>query len=66
MRSGGDADKNLCAADFDDSGVVGAADLAELLGYWGLNLGHAADLNGDGEVGPLDLALLLGHWGPCS
>ncbi|MCZ6651718.1 MAG: hypothetical protein O7D91_01640, partial [Planctomycetota bacterium] len=65
LRSGGDAGHDLCPADVDDSGDVGAADLAEFLGAWGPNPGHRADLNGDGEVGPLDLALVLGNWGPC-
>ena len=54
-----------CSADLDDSGDVGAADLAELLGAWGRNPGHPADLDGDGDVGSFDLALLLGNWGPC-
>ncbi|MCH8968493.1 MAG: hypothetical protein IIA66_05190, partial [Planctomycetes bacterium] len=65
MRGGGDAGHDLCPADLDDSGDVGPADLAELLGSWGPNPGHRADLNGDGEIGPLDLALVLGNWGPC-
>ncbi len=65
MRSGGDAGHDPCPADLDDSGDVGPADLAELLGAWGPNLSHPADIDGDGEVGPFDLALVLGNWGPC-
>ena len=65
MRSGGDAGRDPCPTDLDNSGDVGPADLAEFLGAWGPNPGHRADLNGDGEVGPLDLALVLGNWGPC-
>ncbi len=65
MRGGGDAGRDPCPTDLDDSGDVGPADLAEFLGAWGPNPGHPSDINGDGEVGPLDLALVLGNWGPC-
>ncbi len=65
MRGGGDAGRDPCPTDLDDSGDVGATDLAEFLGAWGPNPGQQADLNGDGEVGPLDLAVVLGNWGPC-
>ncbi len=54
-----------CPADFDNTGSVGAFDLAILLGNWGPNPNHPADLDADGAIGPPDLALLLGHWGPC-
>lgn len=47
--------------DLDGDGIVGAADLAILLGSWGA-AGGAADLDGDGSVGASDLALLLGAW----
>ncbi len=53
-----------CPADLDQSGAVGAADLAILLGAWGG--GGSADLDGSGSVGPADLAILLGAWGPCN
>ena len=53
--------------DLDRDGTVGAADLAALLGSWGLDAatsGHlAADLDGDGTVGAADLAVLLSRWG---
>ena len=50
-------------ADLDGDGIVGAADLAILLGSWGSCEGCPADLNGDGVVGAADLAILLGSWG---
>ncbi len=54
-----------CPADLDGSGAIGAADLAILLGSWGLCGGCGADLDGSGNVGAEDLAVLLGSWGPC-
>ncbi len=48
--------------DLDANGVVGSADLANLLGSWG-QPGGAADLDMSGAVGSADLALLLGNWG---
>ncbi len=53
-----------CPEDLNGDGVVGAQDLADLLGNWGQS-GGPADLNNDGGVGAQDLALLLGVWGPC-
>ncbi len=55
-----------CAEDLDGDGVVGASDLAVLLGSWGPCEGCPADFNGDGVVGAADLAVLLGSWGACS
>jgi hypothetical protein len=49
--------------DLNGDGVVGPADLAELLASWGSCPGCSADLNGDGSVGPADLAQLLANWG---
>ncbi len=52
--------------DFNDDCDVGPADLAVLLGSWGLCADCddcPADLNADCDVGPGDLALLLGAWG---
>lgn len=57
---------DLCPADLDGSGDVGAGDLAILLGSWGVCADCPADLDGDGSVGAGDLAQLLGAWGPCS
>ncbi len=54
-----------CQEDLDCDGVVGAEDLAMLLGAWGPCPKCAADLDGDGEVGAPDLAIVLGTWGPC-
>ena len=46
--------------DIDGDGVVGAADLAVLLGGWGQP--GTTDLDGDGTTGASDLAILLGAW----
>ncbi|MBL9119248.1 MAG: hypothetical protein JNL80_04955 [Phycisphaerae bacterium] len=47
--------------DLNGDGVVGAVDLAILLGAWG-DAGGSADLDGNGVVGAPDIALLLGAW----
>lgn len=46
--------------DLDGDHLVGAADLAILLGQWGSK--GSADLDGDGVVGAPDLGILLGGW----
>lgn len=52
------------AADFNGDGLVNAADLAVLLGAWGVCPPPCpGDLDGDGVVGSADLASLLGQWG---
>ncbi len=59
----GDGVPDACEAnpaDLDGDGAVGPADLALLLGAWGLP--GPADLNGDGVVDAADLASLLGAW----
>ena len=66
---------SLCGAcvwdTFPVDGVVGAGDLAFLLGSWGLIPQDAdpavvcLDIDGNGSIGALDLANLLGNWGPC-
>ncbi|MFO0827662.1 MAG: hypothetical protein U0572_05880 [Phycisphaerales bacterium] len=48
--------------DLNRTGVVDAADIAILLGQWGL---PGADLDGDHVTNASDLAILLGAWGPC-
>jgi probable HAF family extracellular repeat protein len=48
--------------DLDGDGIVGSADLAELLAQWGPCVDCAADITGDGVVGPADLAQLLAAW----
>lgn len=50
------------STDLDGDGVVGASDLAQLIGDWGQS-GSAADFDGDGVVGASDLAQLIGDWG---
>ncbi len=50
--------------DLDGDGVVGAGDLAILLGAWGGGR-SSADLDGSGVVDAADLASLLGAWGAC-
>jgi len=54
-------------------GIVSGADLAYLLGEWGLNHGSLADIVGndltpppDSFVNGSDLAVLLGAWGSCN
>jgi hypothetical protein len=54
---------DACFADLDGDHLVGATDLAILLGEWGG--AGAADLDADGTVAAADLAVLLGAWGPC-
>ncbi|MGA1046045.1 MAG: hypothetical protein ACO3ZY_12700, partial [Phycisphaerales bacterium] len=63
----GDGTPNDCGdsgardpADLDGDGIVGAADLALLLGQWGGS--GSGDLDGDGTVGAGDLATLLAAW----
>jgi hypothetical protein len=51
-----------CPADLNDDGVVDGADLASLLGNWGLPGG---DLDGNNTTDGADLASLLGSWGNC-
>ncbi|MEC9374525.1 MAG: hypothetical protein VYC34_11810 [Planctomycetota bacterium] len=53
---------STCPADLDGDGAVGAADLAALLGAWGMT--GPADFDGGG-VTSSDLGILLGSWGPC-
>ena len=59
---------SLLPADLDGDGIVGPADLAELLAQWGACAKNcSADIapsNGDGVVGPADLAALLAGWSP--
>jgi len=51
-----------CPADLSGDGVVNAADLSQVLGFWGL---PNADIDGDGTTGASDLSIVLGAWGPC-
>jgi hypothetical protein len=54
-----------CPADLDGDGIVGASDLATLLGAWGSTKGGSADIDGDGSVGAPDLSAMLAAWGSC-
>lgn len=54
-----------CPGDVNDDGVVDGADLAGLLGSWGVCPGCAADFDDNGVVDGSDLATLLGGWGNC-
>jgi len=52
--------------DLDGDGVVGASDLALLIGGWGACPAEGpcpGDLDGDGMVGASDLARVIGAWG---
>ena len=53
----------LARGDFDLDGCVTGADLALLLGLWGLSDPPVGDLNGDGIIDGMDLATLLANWG---
>ncbi len=57
-----DVSPESAEADLDADGVVGATDLAIVLGAWATR-GNIADIDGDGVVGATDLARLLGAWG---
>lgn len=48
--------------DLDGDDVIGAADIAILLGSWGPTT-DAADLDRNGFVDATDLSILLGNWG---
>jgi hypothetical protein len=48
--------------DIDADGIVGSADLANLLALWGQCINCSADVTGDGDVGPPDLSTLLANW----
>ena len=55
-----------CVGDLDGDGIVDLADLAQLLGHYGMTAGAAytdGDMNGDGAVTLSDLAALLGVYG---
>ncbi|MCE2885296.1 MAG: M12 family metallo-peptidase [Planctomycetaceae bacterium] len=53
-----------CPGDFDGNREVNAADLAAMLGNWGVG-SAIADLNGDDNTDAADLSILLGNWGTC-
>ncbi len=49
--------------DLNLDGVVSAADLTALLGFWGAKNPPTGDLNGDGVISAADLTIILGNWG---
>ena len=63
----GTIDACECIADISGDGAVNGADMALLLGSWGIppKTLPQADLNGDGVVNGADLATLLAEWGAC-
>ena len=54
-----------CPGDLDGDGLVGGADLGQLLLDWGSCAGCAADLTRDGVVDGADFGSLLVGWGAC-
>ncbi len=72
-ESGGCLVTECCEGDLDCNGVVDGADLARLLGDWGLCNGCIGDLAGagddqkvaNGRVDGQDLTIILGGWGLC-
>ncbi|MHC5005992.1 MAG: hypothetical protein ACYTGF_01385 [Planctomycetota bacterium] len=58
-----------CAGDIDGDGVVGIADLGDMIAAWGPCPGGPepcpSDLDGNGQVGITDFLELLSLWGPC-
>jgi len=59
-----------CPADVNNDNTVDSADLAFLLGNWGIcppiTQGPClADFDGNSVVDSVDMAFLLGNWGPC-
>jgi len=56
-----------CAGDANHDGFVNGADIAVVLGNWGLCSGSpcAGDLDCSGTVDGADMAIVLGNWGSC-
>jgi hypothetical protein len=62
----GAAEDEFCFGDLDGDNDVDLADLAQLLGNYGMTSGAAyedGDLDGDGDIDLSDLAALLGVYG---
>ncbi len=55
----------LAEGDLNLDGCIDGADLAIMLGLWGITNPPIGDLDGDGDVDGADLAFLLGGWRPC-
>ncbi len=68
LDSNQDGYGNACDSDFDDDGVVAAADYAMLLGAYGATVGSpgydpALDREGDGAIGASEYALFFQAYG---
>jgi hypothetical protein len=54
-------------ADIDQDGIVGPADLTQVLSNWNLTVDQSsnprADVNEDGVIGSSDLTFVLSNWG---
>ncbi len=62
----GQSTSECCSLDLDGDHIVGASDLAAVLGAWGAAHGSAPeDLDDSGIVDAADIALVLGGWGAC-
>ncbi len=57
---------DVCLGDLNGDGVVNSADLASILGSYGICRGCDEDLNHDGYVDETDVKILALHWGPCA
>ena len=68
-NNGGNNFCPLCVADITGDGVVGMADLLELLFCYGQLADDCsnpyADIYDDGYINAIDLTYLLGSWGLC-
>ena len=51
----------LCTRDLNRDGCIDGADLAILLGLWGIPNPPIGDLDGDGSVSGSDLETILGN-----
>ena len=54
-----------CPADLDGNGVVGFADLTQVINAWGPCASCPEDFDDNGSVGFADLTALLTAWGAC-
>ncbi|MCH8969617.1 MAG: hypothetical protein IIA66_10930, partial [Planctomycetes bacterium] len=57
---------DVCRGDLNGDDVVNSADLASILGSYGICRGCDEDLNHDGYVDETDVKILALHWGPCA
>ncbi len=57
---------DLCPGDLNGDEVVNSADLAPILGSFGICEGCDEDLNHDGYVDETDVKILALRWGPCA